>query len=172
MKSIFVSYSHADKDVFDRLMVHLKPFKNLANIEVFADTNIVTDEHWRKRIRNEINNASVGILLVSPDFLASDFISEQELPILFAGRRKAKKRLFTVFISPSSYKLHPELSDYQAFNDPKTLVSSLTSHQRDELFVRLCDEIRRIIEDYENDSRRLIEGPATDFVALPEVDYF
>ena len=77
---VFVSYSHSDKEFLSEIQKHFKPF--LKQIDFWDDTKIQSGQKWKKEIRNAISETKIAILLVSADFLASDFISTDELPPL------------------------------------------------------------------------------------------
>mgnify|MGYP001044242393 CR=1 FL=1 len=179
MSSVFVSYSHKDLEVFDRVLTHLTPLKRITDIKVFSDQDIKTDEEWRDKIRLEIDKADIGILLVSADFLASDFIVEQELPALFKKRQESNKRLLTLFVSPANYKLYPEIEKYQAFNDPNLPISSLNTTNREKLLAKLSEEIQNSLPEIGGDGEELklnsSQLPAVDdpksWDHLEELDY-
>ena len=81
-KSIFVSYSHNDNQFLERLKVHLKPFEKSDQIDLWVDTNIKAGDKWKDKINDALENSVIAILLISADFLASDFIIDNELPPL------------------------------------------------------------------------------------------
>ena len=79
---IFVSYSHRDKVHLHRLQVHFRPFERDYSIQVWSDEKIQSGQLWRKEIETALKQTAVAILLISADFLASDFIANEELPRL------------------------------------------------------------------------------------------
>lgn len=79
---IFISYSHVDMAWLSRLQVHLRPLQRTGLIEVWDDTRLAGGDQWREAIAEAIASAKVAILLISPDFLASDFIATEEVPRL------------------------------------------------------------------------------------------
>lgn len=94
MTTAFISYSHKDNRWLSRLLVHLQPLERTGLIDLWADTRIKAGEDWIKQIDPALAKARVAVLLVSADFLASDFIVSKELPTLL---QKAKRRECSVF---------------------------------------------------------------------------
>jgi hypothetical protein len=137
---IFISYSHKDRKWVDRLLIVLRPSITSKNLSVWDDSKISTGEVWRDEIKKAISRARVAVLMVSPDFLASDFIAEHELlPLLDAARKEGLSVLW-VAVRDSLYR-QSALAGYQAANDPSKPLASLKGGVRDRELVQICDKI-------------------------------
>jgi hypothetical protein len=73
--------------VLDRLQVHLRPYSRRGDLDLRDDTRIGAGEQWRAAIREAIEKAAASVLLISADFLASDFVASEELPGLQQAER-------------------------------------------------------------------------------------
>lgn len=94
-KSLFLSWCHADrtaKDALVRRLTHNLGILSGVELRWWEDSHINIGEDWRRRILARLRECDYGLLLLSPGFLASGFITEQELPA-FVGPRAVKGAL-------------------------------------------------------------------------------
>jgi hypothetical protein len=138
---VFISYSHKDQRWLDRLKVHLKHLEDRGIIDPWDDSRIKTGEKWRDEIRRAIASAKVAVLLISADFLASDFIAKNELPPLLMAQKTSGLIIIPVLVSPSRFAQTESLSTFQALNPNLRPLSGLSKTKQEELFVKLTLEI-------------------------------
>jgi internalin A len=76
---VFISYSHEDTKWREELEKHLKPYLRASSIKSWSDKQISSGTEWLTEIKAARTNTKVAVLLVTPDFIASDFVHEYEL---------------------------------------------------------------------------------------------
>ena len=136
---VFISYSHTDRDWLARLLVFLKPFTG-PNFRVWADPYIKIGEEWRRNVSEAMSRTCVAVLLVSPDFLASDFIRDEELPLLLEGAKAGTITLFPIAISASSYRA-TALTHYQFAHPPERPLDRMPRSRRHAGLVQITEKI-------------------------------
>ncbi|MDT5268275.1 MAG: hypothetical protein QOH49_461 [Acidobacteriota bacterium] len=77
---VFYSYTRSDEEMLIELDEHLSEFKGEAQVEIFWDRDIEPGREWHTEIKDELRAADAVLLLVSPDFLASRYCRQIELP--------------------------------------------------------------------------------------------
>jgi hypothetical protein len=110
---VFVSYSHADRYWMERLKTHLTVLERQQLLHVWADVRIEAGAEWRKQIDAALTEARVAVLLVTPAYLASEFIWANEIdPIM--KHREAGMRVLPLVARPCAWRLELRLSALQA----------------------------------------------------------
>ncbi len=139
---MFISYSHADAEWLERLQKHLRPLQR-EGIEVWDDTRLKPGEPWREEIRAALAAAKIAILLISADFLASDFIVTDELPPLLKAAADEGTIILPVIVSPSRFERMESLSRFQSVNDPSKPLVQMRRANRE----KVLDDVARAVED-------------------------
>jgi hypothetical protein len=142
--AVFISYSHQDRRWLARLQTHLKPLQRQGHIDLWDDTRIRAGDEWRKEIEQAIASCKIAILLISPDFMASDFIDHSELPPLLEKAKNRGVRILSIIVSPSSYE-DSELARYQAINPPSKPLRALERWEQDKVFVQVHREVKQAL---------------------------
>jgi DNA-binding MarR family transcriptional regulator len=143
---VFVSYCHRDERWLKRLQVHLAPYVRRGDVDLWDDTKITPGELWRPAIRDAIDRAVAAVLLISADFLASEFIVAEELPPLLDRAEKRGARIFVLVVRPCTLDAHPKIASYQALNQPdKPLSSMKPSSKAEDVLARVSAQIAHLI---------------------------
>ena len=122
---VFISYSHKDGRWLERLLDMLKPVERRFPTAVWNDTKIEAGVRWAPDIERAMASAKVVVLLVSPNFLASDFIHQNELGPVLTAAKKGQKKILWVLLSDCLWE-QTEIKAYQAAHDIKRPLDALT----------------------------------------------
>ncbi len=112
--SVFISYSHKDEEWKDRLVQHLRVLGDDGGFDVWDDRRIRGGKDWKAEIERAILSADVAVLLVSVDFLTSDFIKKEEVARLLRLREERRLTILPVIVAPCAWRRVPWLSAMQA----------------------------------------------------------
>jgi hypothetical protein len=149
---VFISYSHKDEKWLKELLVFLRPKERDGVIIPWSDTKIKSGQKWRDEIREALEMAKVAVLLISANFLASDFIANDELPQLLADTEAEGLTILPVIVSPC--ELPPALSQFQATNNPKKTLLEMKKAERDRHWVKVSREIENAMGGTEDNAGR------------------
>jgi hypothetical protein len=126
--TFFVSYAHGNSILANAFLEKLKdilaPSKRY-EYHIWIDTGLIVGEDWETQIIAARDSCDFGLLLVSPTFLSSKFITQKELP-LFVGEKS--KPSIPVMLQPVDFDLHDLKGldkkqifrlDYHGFKEPR-----------------------------------------------------
>ena len=135
--SIFISYAHKDDKRLQEVIEFLGPFRRAG---MFYDALIEVGELWREQIITAINNCKVGVLLLSPSFLDSEFINEVELAQLSELADSKNVSLLILFARECVHEFS-NLSRFQFVNPKSKPLNGLSQSKRDHYYKILSNSI-------------------------------
>lgn len=157
---LFVSYAHEDVVFLKRLKVHLaRPIFDFG-FEFWDDSKINLGDRWAYEIENALNESSIVILLISADFLASNFIVNQELPKILVKEKKAGTKIIPIIIGPCGFDDDPILSQFQALNSSEDYIAKFDKYKQDEYWDLLRRKVRKTIENISEEQAQALEETA------------
>jgi predicted CopG family antitoxin len=140
---IFCCYAHEDERLLDKLKTHLQPQQRQGLIHIWYDRDISAGAEWEKEIEQQLNNAQVILLLVSPDFMASDYCYNKEMQHVLERHARGEVRAIPIILRPTDWRITP-LGKLQPLpKDGKAITNWLN---RDDAYLEVATGIRTIIE--------------------------
>jgi len=95
-KKLFISYSHADAALLAMLKTHLKPLERATVVAPWFDGYLLPGDDIDVRVRSALERAELIALLVSPDFLASDYCYDIEMQTGVARHERGEARVVPI----------------------------------------------------------------------------
>ena len=135
-EKVIVSYSHKGKKFLDQLLAHLKPLVRAGRVDAGSDWDIEPGSQWFNQIKSAVASARVAVLLVTKDFLASDFIHEYELGPLLEDADTGDVRFLWVLVRDCNWKATPLQRLQAAYPTDRPLTQMKA--ERDTAWVAIC----------------------------------
>ncbi len=153
---VFISYSHRDARWLERLRVYLAPLERRGRIRRWDDTRITPGQRWEREISTALERTRVAILLVSADFLASDFIARVELPRLLGACEDGGMLIIPVVLDHCNFERWAELAQFQSINSPAQPLEALGESDCKAILAKLA----AAVDDALGETGKTAAGPA------------
>jgi hypothetical protein len=101
--SLFFSYSHKDEGLRDQLEKQLSSLQRQGILSSWHDRRITAGTEFDAAIKKQIDEADIILLLVSPDFIASDYCYNDEMDRALAKHNKGEARVIPVILRPCDW---------------------------------------------------------------------
>ncbi len=115
MKNIFISYSHKDVKWKDLLVSHMRVLEKQGLCKLWHDRDISLGRDWYPGIDSAIKQAHMAVLLITRDFLVSEFIAKEEIPRFLRRRETGELIVVPLFVKPCAWGLVDWLRGIQGF---------------------------------------------------------
>lgn len=140
---IFFCYAHEDEPLLKKLRVQLTSMQRQGLIEMWHDRDINAGTEWEQEISGRLNAAQIILLLVSPDFIASDYCYSKEMQRALERHNRKEAYVIPIILRPVHWK--GVLGSIQALpTDGKPVISW---HNPDEAFFNVADGIRKVVDE-------------------------
>lgn len=138
---LFISYSHADDLLLQRLHKHLAQLQRDGSLSDWYDREIQAGGHLDEEIERELSQADIFLACVSPDYIASHYCYERELQTALERERRGELEIVPVIFEPCEW-LQTPLQKFKAVpRDGK----AVTEHTNQNIaFLDVATELRRL----------------------------
>jgi hypothetical protein len=139
---LFLSYSHKDEELKDKLAIHLAPLRRSGKIAVWQDRQIRPGTEWDVAIKKELAEADIILLLVSPDFIASDYIWMYEIAGAMERHERREATVVPIIVRPCDWHDMP-FAKVQAL--PRNAKPVTQFANQDEAWLDIVQGIKRLL---------------------------
>src|SRR5450759_1251081 len=141
--NVFFCYAHEDEPLLKRLKKQLTTMQRQGLIALWHDRDISAGTEWEQEISEKLNSAQIILLLISPDFLASDYCYGVEMQRALARHAAGDAYVIPVILRPVDWQGTPFAHLQCVPTDAKPVT---TWNNRDEAFRDVATAIRAAIE--------------------------
>jgi len=150
---IFLSYAHADEDLKKELDKHLMPLKRSGKIETWNDRELIAGQEWNEEILAELNSAEIILLLISIDFIASQYIWDKELATAMKRHEEGTAQVVPIIMKNCLWQDMP-FAKLQAL--PRNAKPVTAYENRDDAFTEIAVSINKLVEYMISKSQKTI----------------
>ncbi len=141
---IFYCYAHKDDRLRKKLEIHLSLLKQEGLIIGWYDREILAGAEWANEIEAHLNAAHIILLLVSPDFMASDYCYSIEMKRALERHDAKEARVIPIILRPTDWE-RALFSKLQVLPTDRKPITRWPD--RDEAFLRVAQDIRKVVNE-------------------------
>jgi internalin A len=147
---LFYSYSHKDETLRNELETHLKLLQRQGRLETWHDRKIEAGEEWKQKIDNNLERADIILLLVSSDFIASNYCYEKEMGRALERHAQGEALVIPVIVRAVNWRIAP-FAKLQAL--PQNGRAVTLWEDRDSAWQNVSEGIERVVEEMRKKER-------------------
>ena len=144
---IFLSYSHIDEEFKNKLDVHFAPLKRNNKVDTWNDRKLIPGTLFDEEIKKHLTEDDIIILLISADFINSDYCYEIEMTTALERMKNGTAVVIPIILRPCLWQ-ETSLKDIQAL--PKDGKPISKYEDSDDAYFEIVKSINNIIEDFLN----------------------
>lgn len=142
--TIFFCYAREDEALLKKLKTHLRPLQRQGFIDVWYDRDISAGTEWEQEIKQHLNTAQIILLLVSPDFMDSDYCYGIEMQRALERHQNGEARVIPIILRPVYWHGEP-LGKLQALPIDGKPVTDPEWHDQDRAFYSVANDIHKMV---------------------------
>ncbi|HEY1349913.1 MAG TPA: protein kinase [Ktedonobacteraceae bacterium] len=154
---VFFSYSHKDEEMRQELETHLSNLKRQRVITGWHDGEIRAGDLWEEEIDMHLSSAHIILLLVSPDFIDSNYCYEKEMLRAMERHKAGEAHVVPIILRPAHWERTP-FGKLQALPSGAKALTLWTN--RDEAFVSVARGLQKLVDSLSGSSHASLPDPA------------
>lgn len=170
---VFISYAYEDTALRDELITHLSVLRRQGIIHTWHDGNISPGTEREQQIREQLNQSQIILLLISVNYISSDFCYSSQMEQALARHDNNEARVIPILLRPTASWENAPFAKLQTLPTNNCPVTSWSSH--DEAFTDVAKGIIKAIEDLNASSTSIPQSPssiatiATETTSVPKI---
>jgi hypothetical protein len=149
---IFCCYAQEDQKLLGKLRMHLSPLEREGRITIWADTNISAGSEREHELEKHLNTAQIILLLISANFMASDYSYSKEMTRAIERHERGEARVIPIILRPIYWQGTP-FGKLQALPPDGKPIADADKNTQDRAFVRVVDGINKVVNDLLEEQR-------------------
>jgi TIR domain len=142
---ISCSTSRQDRKFLDMLMLHLDVLQDERRIEIFTHDALPPGTLWQQEARFNIERAAAAILLISPKYLVSKDLMEDQLPRLLEQAQKRGTAILPLLVEPSMFYHKSKLACFKPFNPMSRTLIRMGAAELREFLLSVAETVEEVI---------------------------
>lgn len=142
--NLFISFAVADIELQQSLLKHLSILERIGDIRCWSVEDIPPGASRLQELKTALERADVALLLLSADFLSSDFLQEVEVPQLFLQREQRGLRVVPVLLRTCPWEYHPWIGSLNPLPRNAVSIAACDADRRDQALSDVVKEIATI----------------------------
>ena len=144
---VFVSFAPADRELKDELLKHMAVLQRIGKVEPWSVDDVRAGGSWRQEVEAALAQADTALLLLSADFLSSDFLQDVEVPKLFDRRTNEGLHVIPVVLRTCPWEFHPWIRELKPLPLTGKAIAAHQGDERDQVLTQIAVEIAKGTEN-------------------------
>ncbi len=143
---IFIAYSRKDSELMEKLRIHLRPLERARMAKIWYDGIIEAGSDWEKEIKTHLHSANVILLLISADFIDSDYCYDEEMTDALKKHEQNESKVIPIILRPCAWKYSPFAKLLVLPKDGKPVIE-----HEDYAFTEIVEAVAKICQGKKED---------------------
>lgn len=146
-KNVFLSYSHKDKTWPEKIRTQLSVLEKAGKLTLWSDSKIRAGADWEQKIHEAMLTARVAVLVVTANYLTSEFVLEKEIPVLLKKHAQDGMTIFSLIARACAWQDVDWIAKLQVRPENGRPLASLPSARAEESLAHATREVLAMLNE-------------------------